>query len=75
MGWRPISGASSKLVFVTASKDETVRAQALQAGAVAVLLRPFSDTVLFNALDAVLQSNWIIARSAVSVPAKLSSAS
>jgi FixJ family two-component response regulator len=50
-------GLEIPIVFVTASKDEMVRAQALQAGAVAVLLKPFSDTALLDALNAALRAN------------------
>jgi CheY-like chemotaxis protein len=45
------------IVFVTANKDEAVRAQALQGGAVAVLLKPFGDTALLDALNAAIQSH------------------
>ncbi len=44
------------IVFITGTKDEAVRAQAFQQGAVAVLLKPFSDTALLDALNAALQA-------------------
>ena len=44
------------IVFVTASKDEVARAQAFEEGAVEVLLKPFSDTALFEALNKALRS-------------------
>src|SRR5579863_6559780 len=37
------------IVFITAQRDETVRSQVLQQGAVAVVLKPFSDTTLLEA--------------------------
>ena len=42
------------VVFITAQKDEQVRKRALERGAVAFLLKPFSDTALLKALNAAL---------------------
>ncbi len=42
------------IVFITAHKDETVRPRTLEDGAVACLLKPFSDTALFQAMHAAL---------------------
>lgn len=50
------SGQKIPIVFITASKDEAVRAQALHEGAVEVLLKPFSDTTLLAALNKALRS-------------------
>lgn len=50
-------GQKIPIVFITASKDESVRAEALREGAVEVLLKPFSDTALFEALNKALRSS------------------
>jgi FixJ family two-component response regulator len=42
-------------VFITARKDEAVRARLLGQGAVACLFKPFSDTDLLDALKAALR--------------------
>ena len=42
------------VIFITGQNDDAVRARALAAGAVAVLFKPFSDTVLLEALHAAL---------------------
>lgn len=42
------------IVFITAHKDETVRPKVFEDGAVACLLKPFSDTALFQAMHAAL---------------------
>src|SRR6185369_15316822 len=43
------------LVFMTGKKNETVRPQVLEQGAVECLFKPFSDTALFDAINAALQ--------------------
>jgi FixJ family two-component response regulator len=43
-------GHKIPIVFITARKDEAVRAEALREGAVEVLIKPFSDTAMFDAL-------------------------
>ncbi len=43
---------SIPIVYITACRDETVRPQLLQNGAVDCLFKPFSDTALREALDA-----------------------
>jgi len=43
------------VVFITASRDETVRAQLLEQGAVECLFKPFGDTAMFEALQAALK--------------------
>jgi len=43
------------IVFITASRDEAVRAQLLGQGAVECLFKPFSDTALFEALQSALK--------------------
>lgn len=47
-------GQEIPIIFVTAQRDETVRAQAFEQGAAAFLLKPFSDTDLLSALNAEL---------------------
>ena len=49
-------GQRIPIVFITASKDEAVRAQTFKEGAVEVLLKPFSDTTLLAALNEALRS-------------------
>jgi FixJ family two-component response regulator len=43
------------IVFVTGDPDESIRAIALEHGAVDCLFKPFSEAVLLAALDAALQ--------------------
>jgi FixJ family two-component response regulator len=42
------------IVFITAHKDATAQVRLLGEGAVACLLKPFSDTALIEALNAAL---------------------
>ena len=42
------------IVFISAQRDETVRARVLEQGAVDCLLKPFSDTALRDAVTAAL---------------------
>jgi FixJ family two-component response regulator len=42
------------IVFITAHRDETIRSQVLEQGAVECLFKPFSNTGLLNALNATL---------------------
>ena len=44
------------IVFITAHADQSVRPRLLERGAVACLLKPFSDTALREALDAALRA-------------------
>jgi FixJ family two-component response regulator len=41
------------IIFITASRDEAVRARVVELGAVACLIKPFSDTMLLEALRLV----------------------
>lgn len=50
-------GYSIPIIFITAQKEEGVRAHALQQGAVEFLSKPFSDTALLAALAAALRVN------------------
>jgi FixJ family two-component response regulator len=43
------------VIFITAHADETVRPRLLERGAVACLLKPFSETALLEALNAALR--------------------
>jgi FixJ family two-component response regulator len=43
------------IVFITALRDQTVRARMLEQGAVECLFKPFSDTALLEALNAALR--------------------
>ena len=45
------------IVFITAQKDETTRPSVLGEGAVACLLKPFSDTALLQAMCVALAAN------------------
>jgi FixJ family two-component response regulator len=50
-----VRGQAIPIVFVTAQADETVRPRSLERGAVECLFKPFSDTALFEALNAALR--------------------
>jgi FixJ family two-component response regulator len=45
------------LIFITAYEDEGMRAQALKNGAQAVLIKPFSEEALLDAIQAALSPN------------------
>jgi FixJ family two-component response regulator len=45
------------IVFITAHRDESVHPRVLERGAVACLLKPFSDTALLEALNAALRAS------------------
>ncbi len=51
-----IRGHKIPIIFITAQKDEAVRARAFEQGAVEFLLKPFSDTALLAALNTALAS-------------------
>jgi FixJ family two-component response regulator len=48
-------GQMIPIVFITAQSDEAVRIRLLERGAVECLFKPFSDTALFDALNAALR--------------------
>ena len=48
LGWK------IPVVFITAERDEKVRSQVLEQGAIACLFKPFSGTTLRAALDSAL---------------------
>jgi FixJ family two-component response regulator len=52
-----VRGQTIPIVFITALADETVRSRSLEQGAVECLFKPFSDTALFEALNAAIQVN------------------
>jgi FixJ family two-component response regulator len=47
-------GKRIPIIFITASRDETVRTRVIEQGAAACLTKPFSDTVLLEALRSVM---------------------
>jgi FixJ family two-component response regulator len=47
-----VRGQKIPIVFITALADEAVRPRVLEQGAVECLFKPFSDTALFEALNA-----------------------
>jgi FixJ family two-component response regulator len=50
-------GHEIPVIFITARKDEALRARAFKQGAVKFLNKPFSDTALLDALNVALQGN------------------
>jgi len=50
-------GQEIPVIFITARKEEAVRARAFKQGAVKFLNKPFSDTALLDALNVALQGN------------------
>jgi FixJ family two-component response regulator len=50
-----VHGQGIPIVFITAQADEVVRSISLEQGAVACLFKPFSDTALFEALNAAFR--------------------
>lgn len=49
-----VRGQATKIIFITAQGDETLRRQLIARGAVACLYKPFSEQELKAALDAAL---------------------
>jgi FixJ family two-component response regulator len=52
-----VRGQDIPIVYITAQADETVPSWSLEQGAVACLFKPFSDTALFEALNAAFRVN------------------
>jgi CheY-like chemotaxis protein len=52
-----VRGQKIPIVFITAQTDEAKRAKALKQGAVRILLKPFSDTALLEALNAAVRES------------------
>jgi FixJ family two-component response regulator len=50
-----VRGQEIPIVFITAQADETIRGCSLEQGAVDCLFKPFSDTALFEALNAAFR--------------------
>ena len=50
-------GQEIPVIFITAGKDEALRARAFKQGAVKFLNKPFSDTALLDALNVALDGN------------------
>ena len=46
------------VIFITAHEEEIARAQALEGHARTVLIKPFSDEALLNAISNVLDAKW-----------------
>jgi FixJ family two-component response regulator len=51
---RRLAGSALPIIFITAHEDPAVREQALAAGAVAFLRKPFSDELLMTTVRAAL---------------------
>jgi FixJ family two-component response regulator len=51
-----LRGQQIPIIFMTAKKNDTIRPQLLEDGAVECLFKPFSDTALLNALNAALRA-------------------
>jgi FixJ family two-component response regulator len=51
------SGCRVPIIFISAHSDSKARARALEAGAVAFLMKPFSDDALLNAINSSLSIN------------------
>lgn len=49
-------GREIPIIFITAYEDDVVRAQAIREGAVAFLIKPFSEEVLLDAINMAFQS-------------------
>ncbi len=52
-----IRGHKTPIIFITAQKDEAVRARAFEQEAAGFMLKPFSDTALLAALNRALGVN------------------
>jgi len=50
-----VRGQEIPIVFITAQEDESVRTGSLERGAVECLFKPFTDTALFEALNAAFR--------------------
>jgi FixJ family two-component response regulator len=48
-------GQEIHIIFITGQKDEGIREQAFKQGAVKFLYKPFSDTALLDAINAVFR--------------------
>src|SRR5262252_7901032 len=50
-------GQEIPVIFISARKEEAIRARAFKQGAVKFLSKPFSDTALLDALNTALQAD------------------
>lgn len=50
-------GSKIPIIFITAQSDKSLRQRLVEQGAVACLLKPFSDTALLDALNQALHLN------------------
>ena len=50
-------GDEVPVIFITAQKDESIRARVLEQGAAGFLLKPFSDAALLSAIKTALQAS------------------
>jgi len=44
------------IIFITGRRDETLRSRLIQQGAIAFLIKPFSDAAMSEALNSALQA-------------------
>ena len=51
-----IRGHDIPIVFITAQRDGNIRQRVLEQGAVDCLFKPFSETILLDAINAALES-------------------
>jgi FixJ family two-component response regulator len=49
-------GRKIPIIFISAKRDDAIRARAIEQGAVKFLHKPFSDTTLLEALNAAIQA-------------------
>jgi FixJ family two-component response regulator len=52
-----LRGQQIPIIFMTAIKNETVRSEVVEQGAVECLFKPFSDTALLEALNKVFRKS------------------
>jgi FixJ family two-component response regulator len=52
-----VANSHIPIIFITAHEDDGQRSQALEAGAVAFLHKPFYEEELLNAIDAALKDS------------------
>jgi FixJ family two-component response regulator len=52
-----LAGSQMPIIFITAHQNDDWRTQALEAGAVAFLYKPFYEEELLNAIDAALKNS------------------
>jgi FixJ family two-component response regulator len=52
-----LADSHTPIIFITAHEDDDRRTQALEAGAVAFLYKPFYEEELLNAIDSALRGS------------------